>query len=96
MTLISENATILLLITIGVITLITFFSFNYQKMKITESDRLQIVASEIEVEKKNSLFLKTTATQVEALEKNTHIYFKTINVNIFNIDFSYKEVLKQL
>lgn len=96
MTLISENPIILLSIVITTALLITYFSFSYQKLKKAEIIRLQSLFSEIEAEKNNSQNLKNTSAQIDALERKTNLFFRTINVEIFNIDFSYKELLSKL
>ena len=96
MTLISENTIILLLIVITTVLLITYFSFSYQKLKNVETTRLQSIFLEIEVEKNNSQNLKNTSAKIDALERKTNLFFRTINVEIFNIDFSYKEVLSKM
>ena len=51
---------------------------------------------EIEFEKNAKLSLKNSAQQINALEIKTNNTFKKINVSIFNIDFSYKEVLSNI
>lgn len=96
MILISENYIIILLVTISIISLITYLRVSYHKLKTTETNRLHLVYLELEIEKKNKLSLKNTSSQLDALELKTKKSFQKINVEIFNIDFSYKEVLANL
>ena len=93
----SENTCILsLFLLLIMIILIIYFTLNYQQIKVTETTKLNAVFLEIEVERKNSLSLKDTSVQINKLELQTKASFQKIKVEIFNIDFSYKEVLKNL
>ena len=96
MSLIFENYIVLLLTISSTITIIIFYSISYKKLKTTENNKLDLVLLEIEVEKKNRLSLKNVSTQINNLELKTNKSFQNVNVEIFNIDFSYKEVLANL
>ena len=96
MTLIFEHTTILLFIFVAIILLISYSIFSFKKLEVAEVNRLNNVFSEIEVEKQQQISLKNTSLQIDELEIRTQQTFKKINVELFTIDFSYKEVLKKL
>lgn len=96
MNLISENSSILITIIIATNSLILYFSYNFKKLKTTEKNRLNTVFLEIEYERKTQLSLKNVPKQLNALELKTEATFKKVNITIFNIDFSYKEVVSNI
>jgi len=93
---ISENISIFLLIFLTLISLITYFLLSFKRLKMQESKRLQTVFSEIEVEKKTRLSLQNTSIQIDKLEQQTKTSFLKIRVEIFNIDFSYREIFSNI
>ena len=93
---ISEYISIFLLIFLTLISLITYFLLSFKRLKMQESKRLQTVFSEIEVEKKTRLSLQNTSIQIDKLEQQTKTSFLKIRVEIFNIDFSYREIFSNI
>ncbi|QNM84671.1 hypothetical protein H9W90_10730 [Polaribacter pectinis] len=96
MNLISENSSILITIIITTVSLILYFSYSFKRLKTFEDKKLEAIFLEIEVEKNNHLYLKKVPKEITKLESKTKATFKKINVNIFNIDYSYKEVLSNI
>lgn len=76
--------------------LIFYFTFNYKKMKETTQHKLSVIYNELEIEKKNSVQLKSVQKKVKRLEQKTFQKLVKIKVDILNIDFTLGEIFNNI
>lgn len=89
----SENTYLFLwFLLLFVIGLIIYFTINYQRIKVIEADRLKFLHAEIEVEKKASKQLEKAPQEIQLLNKNTHLKFQKIKVDVLDINFTLSEI----
>ena len=88
----SENTHILLLFLLLLIALIVYFKMNFQQIKAAEIDRLNLIVTEIEAEKKTSEQLKNLPQEIVSLKKGTQQKLQKIKIDILDIDFTLSEI----
>lgn len=89
-----ENFTIIpLFVSLIIVIIIWFFYVSYQKLKRLENEKLNLLYLTLASEKKKANQLKNVSKKVEKIEVSTQRKILKINVAIFNLEFSLKEIL---
>ncbi|MGJ8743011.1 hypothetical protein [Polaribacter sp.] len=65
-------------------------------MKETTQHKLSVIYNELEIEKKNSVQLKSVQKKVKRLEQKTFQKLVKIKVDILNIDFTLGEIFNNI
>ena len=91
--LINHPPYLLLLLFIFLSGLIFLFYSSFEKLKKSESKKLNAIYTELELEKTISRKLKIVPSKVEKIENETRKRFMKIRVDILNIDFTISEIL---
>lgn len=83
---------LILLVSLSLIVVSIGLFVNYQKLKLTESNRLQYLVNEINTEKKISKNLEKKKTEVKQIRNKIDYQFLKIKTLVFNLDFSLNEI----
>ena len=97
MTFLSNNLIAVFILLIFSATSLTLcFYINYKKLRRSENKKLEQVFDDFETENHQRKKLQNVSEHIDLLEKRTKKTFSRINIEILNIDFSYKEILNNL
>ena len=83
---------LILLVSLSLIVVSISLFVNYQKLKLTESNRLQYLVNEINTEKRISKNLEKKKTEVKLITNKINYQFLKIKTLVFNLDFSLNEI----
>ena len=83
---------LILLVSLSLIVVSIGLFVNYQKLKLTESNRLQYLVNEINTEKRISKNLEKKKTEVKQIRNKIDYQFLKIKTLVFNLDFSLNEI----
>lgn len=64
-----------------------------QKQEKMDSKKIKFIEIELQKEREKELQLENVASKIIDFEKNTNQKFLKINVAVFNLDFTLKEIL---
>lgn len=95
MDLVSENIKKILIILVPITLILVYWFYHvYQNLKMKETKKLQLLNLEFTSEKELFKGLQHSSKKLKKLESKTQYTLLKIKVDILNIDFSLKEILK--
>ena len=91
----SENIKEILIILVPISLILVYWYYHvYQNFKKKETKKLQLLNLEFASEKELFKALQNSSKKLKKLESKTQYKLLKIKVDILNIDFSLKEILK--
>lgn len=85
--------TIIYILTASLLPFAWIIYVYYQKYQLITSSKITSLHLEIEKEYQKAAQLKEDSKEIMLLQKRTHQKLLAIKVAIFNIDFTFKEIL---